>query len=517
MKRLNDNAALIPAALVGLAVLGAAIRWVVAGQDLFADELATYWIVSTNDLSGVVDTVSTTAEISPPLGFMLTWLTSRPDLSPELIRLSALIAGIASIPLVYAIGVRTVGRGAGLAAAAFTALSPFMIFYSAEARGYGVMMAFVLLSTLALLRALDDGGRRWWVAYAAFIALAAYTHYTSVFVLAGQFAWALWLHPAARKPLLIATAAAALAYVPWLPSLKGDIDSPTTDILGGLLTFDLPSLKYYVSHWLVGLPYGNVAGLRDLPGLAGLLLIAAGLALGAAGLWRARAQLREWFAATHNRILLVAVLAAITPLAEAFLSLVGTNIFSTRNLAASWPYMALLTAALITVGGRPQRITATFLVALGLGIGAAKMLTDDYERPHFTEVAEWRRDDPRGVLVDSASLTPGPLANFDVEGADPGVPVFRLNSPEQMTQPFGFGDRLPDPAELADRVSEAAGDEPITIVRPLETNPIAGAGTESALVRAFVDGLPSGYELVDSETFGGFLEALVYERPAPPD
>ncbi len=185
------------------------IRWVVAGQDLFADELATYWIVSTNNLSGVVDTVSTTAEISPPLGFMLSWLGSRISLDPEFVRLPALIAGIATIPLVYAVGARTVGRGAALTAATLTTLSPFMIFYSAEARGYGVMMALVLLSTLALLLACDRGGARWWALYAVCVALAAYTHYTSVFVLGGQFAWALWTQPQARKPLLISTAVAA--------------------------------------------------------------------------------------------------------------------------------------------------------------------------------------------------------------------------------------------------------------------------------------------------------------------
>ena len=200
LKRPFDNHTALLLAILALAIVGGIVRLIVAGQDLFADELATYWVVSTNGLSGVIETVSTTAEITPPLGFVLSWLTTRIDLSPELLRLPALIAGIGSIPLVYAVGVRTVGRGAGLLAATLTTLSPFMIFYSAEARGYGVLIAFVLLSTLALLLAIDDGRRRWWVAYAALVCLAAYTHYTSIFVLAAQFGWALWAHPRARRP-----------------------------------------------------------------------------------------------------------------------------------------------------------------------------------------------------------------------------------------------------------------------------------------------------------------------------
>jgi 4-amino-4-deoxy-L-arabinose transferase-like glycosyltransferase len=514
LKRPDEKAAAIWAALIALTLIGGAIRFVVAGQDFFADELATYWIVSTNDLFGVVETVSTTAEITPPLGFMLAWLAAQIDLSPVVVRLPALIAGIGTIPLVYAIGARTVGRAAGLAAAAFVAVGPFMIFYSAEARGYGVMMAFVLLSTLALLHAIDDGRRRWWAAYAIFVALAAYTHYTSIFVLAGQFLWALWAHPKMRRPLLIATALAAVSYIPWLPSLKGDIDSPTTDILDLLSPFDLASIKLYVGHWLVGYPYANLAGLRDLPGTAGLLLIAAGLLAGAAGLWTRRASLRAWFASNDNRIVLLVLLALVTPVAEALASLLGTNVFGTRNLAASWPYVALATAALVTAGERWLRLGAAALVALGLGFGAAKMISSDYERLNYTELADYIAEGPRGVVVDGAAFSPGPLANFDVESSDPGVPVFRLSLPEQKTAPFSLYDRPPDPAELADRVAATAEGEPITVVFTVSRNPIAGARGGPELAEEFVAGLPPSYELTARRIFPGILDlqALTFER-----
>jgi hypothetical protein len=517
LKRPEDKAVAIGAALIAITVVGAVIRWVVAGQDLFADELATYWVVSAHDLPGVVDTVSTTAEISPPLGFMLTWLATQIDLgSPEILRLPALIAGIGTIPLVYLLGARTVGRGAGVAAAAFVALGPFMVFYSAEARGYGVMMALTLLSTLALLMAIDDGGRkRWWIAYGVFVALAAYTHYTSIFVLAAQFLWALVAHPAARKPLLIATGLAALAYVPWLPSLKGDMDSPTTDILTALTPFDLPSIKLYFGHWLVGYPYGRVAGLRDLPGEPGLLLIAAGMIGGAIGLWLSRRRLHAWFGAQDDRILLVVGLALATPVAAFLVSVVGTNVFSTRNLAASWPYGALALAALVTVGKGWLRFVPALLIAGGLAFGAAKLTTADYDRLNFSEVAEWKRDNVAGgVLVDSAAFTPGPLTNFDVEGSDPGVPVYRLNAPAQKTEPFDLADRLPVPEELADEVVAAAGTDPITVVTTVDANPIVGGRGETKLAAEFIALLEPEYELTQRKVFPGILDlqALVFER-----
>src|SRR5207302_2677690 len=94
------------------------------------------------------------AEITPPLSFLASWLSTRAGTSPELLRLPALIAGTATIPLVYLLGLRTVGRRAALLAAPLTALSPLMIYYSAEARAYGLMMFFLLGATLSLLLAL---------------------------------------------------------------------------------------------------------------------------------------------------------------------------------------------------------------------------------------------------------------------------------------------------------------------------------------------------------------------------
>jgi hypothetical protein len=77
-----------PALLVAAAtVVGVAIRVVVAQQDPFADELSTYWIVSTNGLGGVLSTVHSNAEITPPLSFVAGWLAAQIDASPETVRL----------------------------------------------------------------------------------------------------------------------------------------------------------------------------------------------------------------------------------------------------------------------------------------------------------------------------------------------------------------------------------------------------------------------------------------------
>src|SRR5215211_5264764 len=225
------------ALLVVLTGIGGLLRLAVADQSLFGDELSTYWIVATHDLGGVVSVVREEIEITPPLSFVLSWLTTRIDVTPELLRAPSLLAGVAAIPLVYLVGVRTVGRAAALVAAAITALAPFMIYYSAEAREYEPMLVLVLLSTLALLTALRDDRARWWIAYGACTCAAVYTHYTSVFALAAQLAWVLLAHPDARRRALLANAGAVVAFLPWLPGLVNDVRSPDSEIMSALSPF----------------------------------------------------------------------------------------------------------------------------------------------------------------------------------------------------------------------------------------------------------------------------------------
>ncbi|MET0902842.1 MAG: glycosyltransferase family 39 protein [Acidimicrobiales bacterium] len=503
-------------ALTGLLVLGGALRLDAMRQDLFADELATYWIVSTRTASDVVSTVASTAEITPPLSFLLSWLTTRPGLSPELVRLPALLAGIASIPLVYAVGVRTVGSRAALLAATLTALSPFMIYYSAEARGYGVLMALLLLSTLALLLALEHDRLRWWALFALCTCLAAYTHYTAVFVLAGQVVWAAWVHRRARRSLLMAVGAAVVLYLPWLPSLKGDLDSPTTAILDFLSPLTAASARSTLGEWTVGFPVTldearlpfvlSVSSSRELPPTAGWLLLAASLAVGTYGLWSMRSRLRSWFAEHGGHLGLVVLLAVVTPLGALLQSALGDNVFRARSLAASWPYLALTIAALVTVGRPVVRAVAAGAAVAAFALSAIALLGDDFTRPGYEQVAVIVGDHPGAVVVDGAVLSPGPLTNLELEDEIEGTTILRLNVPDRRDRPFGLLDPRPDPAEVASHAVAEADGGPIVVVA---FDPV------TSIVDDFLEELPDDYALAGTEVVPGLvdLQAFVFERP----
>ena len=327
----------LPALIVaGLTAVGIAVRVVVVQDSLFADELSTYWIVSTNGLGGVISTVHTNAEITPPLYFVLAWLTTRLDVTAELLRAPSFVAGIAAIPLTYVLGLRTVGRRAALVATAITALAPFAIFYSTEARGYELMVVLVMASTLAMLTAVDGGRARWWIAYAACSCAAVYTHYTAVFALGAQLMWLLWAHPEARRPALLANLAAVAAFAPWFSGLSADINSPTTKILGELEPFTFHTVRVVLGHWLIGYPLA-LSTLSDLPGNLALALLVLGVALAAFGLAPTRLRRRPLRDRLRTRLTLIVLLLLSAPVGEAAFSLFGTDVFGTRNLAVSWP------------------------------------------------------------------------------------------------------------------------------------------------------------------------------------
>ena len=84
--------------VAALTAVGVALRLAVAHQSLFADELSTRYMVAGRGLGDVISVVHTDAEITPPLYFVTAWLTTRIDLTPELVRAPSLIAGAADDP-----------------------------------------------------------------------------------------------------------------------------------------------------------------------------------------------------------------------------------------------------------------------------------------------------------------------------------------------------------------------------------------------------------------------------------
>jgi 4-amino-4-deoxy-L-arabinose transferase-like glycosyltransferase len=511
------------ALLVAVATaFGFALRVALVDQSLSSDELSSYWLVARHTgLSGVWDVVHTDAEITPPLYYSLAKLTTQIDATPAMMRLPSLLAGTASIPLTYLVGERTVGRQAGVAAATLAAVSPFMINLSAEARAYGLAVFLVLLSTVALLRALDGGGVGWWVLYGAASCAAMYSQYTAAFALAAQALWALWANPGARRPVIYANLGAAIAWLPWIPGVVEDFGSPTRGILNPLFPFTADHTRYTLEHLWIGSPYG-LFPLDQIPGTPALILLGAGVAIGVAGLLESRRGVERSPPRERRprRLALVAAIAAGVLGGEALFSLLSTNLFGIANLAVAWPACALLLAALLCAGRRPLAIAATVLAAAGLAWGGVRMLETQYQRPDFGSAASYILDHshPPGAVVVAHSPNPGPLSPIDAEIRS-GYRIFRLGFPRRPPgDPFAPSKPLPSPAQVAAGAVAASGAGPIYFITPYIDPDLVSelrklgieAGPYDGTVSEVIAALPPGYRLLHREVYDGQIQmALV--------
>jgi Dolichyl-phosphate-mannose-protein mannosyltransferase len=516
-------------AVAALSIVGAVLRVIVARQSVFADELSTYWISATHGLGDVVSLLYSAglihhAEITPPLSFLASWLTTRLGHSPELLRLPALIAGVASIPAVYLLGLRMVRRRTALVATALTAFSPFMIYYSAEARAYGLMMFLVICSTLSLLSAIDTRRRLWWGLYAVSSAAAFYTHYTCAFVLAAQLLWVLWAHPEARRPALLANVGAALLVTPWIPGLINDLTSPTLKILSNLSPFTAHDVRIDLQHWAIGYPYTIAGPLAALPGVPALVLLGcaavltggalAARALSVLGGSPRPASRSNLLGRLDRRVLLALILAAATPVAEIVVSFGGNHIIGVRDLAASWPFLALGLALALSSPGPRLGLVGAALAVLAFALGASKMLQTRFQRPDYQAAANYVAEHARSrdVVIDvTGGLSPGPLTGLDVT-LHRRLRVLRAQAPRERDHPFGVFDPLIPLQSAVKTAVAAAHGARIFLVTPAAPGP---ASSLTQLKAASAD-FRAGYRLAAVRTYPGILPTIVavYAIPA---
>ncbi|MFN2431805.1 MAG: glycosyltransferase family 39 protein [Gemmatimonadota bacterium] len=151
--------------------------------------------------------------------------------TPWTFRLPALLFGVASVPLLFALGASLTSRREALLSATLLAVSYHHVWFSQNARGYTALAFWTLLTTLLLLRLVREPRRRWIAAYAGAAALGTYTHLTMAFVLASHAvvcalllvapAWLQSERPRAVLSALALAAAATLAlYAPMLGEVR---------------------------------------------------------------------------------------------------------------------------------------------------------------------------------------------------------------------------------------------------------------------------------------------------------
>jgi len=496
------------ATLALITLIGLLLRLPAIGDSLFGDELSTFYVVHGHGLREAMAIVRGPQEATPPLYFGVAWLFSQLGDSLDLLRVPSLLVGVATIPLTYLLGTRTVGRGPGLVAAALVAVSPLMIFYSDEARAYALEAFLVLCSTLALIAALRTSTWWRWGLYAVLIALAMYSHYTAVFVLAVQTGWALIVWKDRRREIILSLVAAAILFVPWLSGYRADSDAPGAMITDFFAPFDGKVFVVFSSHWVFSAL--SAVKLSSLPGIPAVVAFCLGIAIGLVD-----RAVRGMSRPNRNQTLII-LLAIAAPVGAGFYSLVGPSVFLPRNLIASWPGFALA-VGMIVWSARPRlRLIAVVLVVGAMTVGGVRTMAHDQRRPDYNRIVSFLVAHGRSgdSVVDLPAQASGDLLGLDVElvasdlysGPD-GFSVDRIGFPtaDQLTRNGRIPGvlpvfvPLPDPQRVAQRAAarSASGRVFLVLRQGVVPDRLGKPGTPDAeLVREFLSGLPDGYEVI---------------------
>ena len=143
-------------------------------------------------------------------------------------RLPSFVAGTAAVPLTFFLCRKLANRGSGYLAATAVSLYPYLVMYSALARGYAILVALSLLSALAGAEMIDRPTFGACVLLVVAGALGLFTVPTMIVVLAGVYLWlaaVVMTRPDRRVSLMWVIAicglsTGALAAILYLPTIE---------------------------------------------------------------------------------------------------------------------------------------------------------------------------------------------------------------------------------------------------------------------------------------------------------
>jgi mannosyltransferase len=364
------------------------------------------------------------------------------------VRFLSVIFGLATVGVVYLLARELFGKNTGLLAALITAIAPFHIQYSQEARMYSLMTLLLITATWCFVRAWRSGKEsphlpaladsltgqggekdqaafhpmsenrgmrilsayKWWIAFGVLAGLAMYAQQLSAFYLAP-----LGLVPfiaRKRQPIigvLVGAAVALVVYLPWLVNLPGQ--------LGKIASY------YWVPQptvpRLLGTARSFLVVSLDMPSPASVitLLIALFLSLFIAiqiVMFLRRPKARR---PTQDAMLFALWLAG-APVLFMWLASQIRPVYLDRALLPSAAMLYVVLAWFFTSSGLPRPI-AIMLGGIGLivvPVGLYYQYTwNTFPNSPFDQAASYiqANDQPGDVVIHQAKLSALPMVYYD--------------------------------------------------------------------------------------------------------
>jgi 4-amino-4-deoxy-L-arabinose transferase-like glycosyltransferase len=382
-----------------LVVVAAALRFAtLTHQSLWFDEAQAVHEMRLS-LGAMLSTWSAN-EPNPPLYFVVAWLWTHVfGAGAGGLRSLSAVIGTATVPLVYLAGRELVSRRAALFAAALVTLSPFMIWYSQEAREYGLLAALSAASLLFFARAWREPRTRrdliWWAVSAG---LALLTQYFAIFLVGAEAL--LLLYRRRDTGVVVALIALAIVEATLIPHLVAHQSHPAGWIDNFRLSVRIRQVPVafgfspqYQSQ--TALNYGLLAAAVLVGAMIVLLLVGA--------------DTRELRGAG-----VAAGLAACVLMLPLILAVVGHDYYEPRALIPAMIPLAVAVGA-ACASGRARVAGAALAVLLGalFVYAAVKINTDHrYQRANWSGVAAalGRAQGTRAIAAYDGTFATAPLA-----------------------------------------------------------------------------------------------------------
>ena len=394
--------------VAGLTVLAAALRFATLGvQSYHHDEIVTASRLLRGSFWHAMDAVGF-SESAPPLYYALAWVWTQATGTGEFgLRSISALAGVATVPVAYLIGIELRGRRTGLWAAALVAVNPMLLWYSQEARAYALLVLLCAFSLLYFVRALRRGERRDVVLWGVFSALALATHYFAAFAIVAEI---LMLARRRWRPSLPGIGIVAFAAVALAPLAIHQMSYGHAEWIS----------KFTLGHrlWETAATFasGETSDIIARPERPALALVPLGLALAALALLLLRGKRPERRAAAIP--LAVSLAAAGTPLLLALAS-PGQDFVLARNLMpALLPLLAAVAVGLsLPAARRLGSVLGLALVAYSLGFCIWASTSPDLQRPDWRAVSARLGEPQAPRAIVTWTLGEAPLRYYLSSGA----------------------------------------------------------------------------------------------------
>lgn len=233
--------------------------WLSRGVSVWFDENYSI-MVAQRPVSELV--ALTAVDAHPPLYYLLlkAW-GSLFDWNELALRSLSALFGALSVGAMALLVRQLFTRNVAVAVLPLVVFAPFLLRYDYEIRMYSLVTFIGVFATWVLVRAQQSRKLAWWIGYGLLVAVGMYTLYMSAVIWLAHLVWLMVVarqkkESTIRQPYWIAYGVAAIALLPWLPTVVHQLVDSALPPMDALTLVQLVSvlglMLGYMASWQIG-------------------------------------------------------------------------------------------------------------------------------------------------------------------------------------------------------------------------------------------------------------------------